>query len=54
MSSVVLQTLQEQNSAEMVARRLAGSVDPELARIVATIVRHLHQAVREVRPSMQD
>ena len=54
MTSVVLQTLQEQNSAEMVARRLAGSVDPELARVVSTIVRHLHQAVREVRPSMQD
>ena len=34
--------------------RLAGSGDPELARIVAAIVRHLHQAVREVRPSMQD
>ncbi len=54
MTSVVLQALQEQNSADVVARRLAGSVDPELARVVATIVRHLHQAVREVRPSMQD
>ncbi|MDB4273565.1 6-chlorohydroxyquinol-1,2-dioxygenase [bacterium] len=54
MTSVDLLALREQNSADVVARRLADSVDPDQARVVATIVRHLHQAVREVRPSMQD
>lgn len=54
MTSVVLQALQEQNSADIVVRRLAAGGDPALARVVATVVRHLHQAVREVRPSMQE
>ncbi len=53
-SNSVLQSLKEQNSADMVAQRLLQSPEPELARVIATAVRHLHHAVREVRPSPRD
>jgi hydroxyquinol 1,2-dioxygenase len=53
MASALLQPLQEQNSAEIVVQRLLRGPEPELARVIATVVRHLHQAVREVRPSPQ-
>ncbi len=53
MASVNLQPMHEQNSAEIVVQRLLRGPEPELARVIATVVRHLHQAVREVRPSMQ-
>jgi hydroxyquinol 1,2-dioxygenase len=45
-----IQSLQEHNSAEIVASRLAGG-EPELVAALATIVRALHAAVREIRPT---
>lgn len=54
MASAMLQQLQEQNSAEIVVQRLLNGPEPELARVIATVVRHLHQAVREIRPSPKD
>lgn len=54
MASAVLQPLQEQNSAEIVVQRMLHGAEPELARVIATVVRHLHEAVREVRPSPRD
>ncbi|MBO6717317.1 MAG: 6-chlorohydroxyquinol-1,2-dioxygenase [Rhizobiaceae bacterium] len=53
MTSVLVQELQEQNSTDVVARRLADSPEPELAHALVTIVRLAHQAVRELRPSVQ-
>jgi len=52
--SAALQSLQEQNSADVVVQRLMRGSEPELARVIATVVRHLHQAMREVRPSSRD
>jgi protocatechuate 3,4-dioxygenase beta subunit len=46
--------LLEQNSADLVARRLSQGADAELGRALATVVRHLHQVVRELRPSPKD
>lgn len=51
--SAAIQALQEQNSADLVARRLAAGAEPELAGMVAAIVRSVHQAVREIRPTAQ-
>lgn len=46
-----MQTLYEENSAEIVAERIAAGADPELGAVLATVVRHLHGAVREARPT---
>jgi hydroxyquinol 1,2-dioxygenase len=48
--SAAVQTLHEQNAAEIVAERLTDG-DPELAAALATIVRFVHMAVREIRPT---
>lgn len=50
----MLQQLHERNSAETVVQRLLNGPEPELARVVAAVVRHLHQAAREIRPSPKD
>jgi hydroxyquinol 1,2-dioxygenase len=46
-----LQTLYEANSAEIVSARLTRGTERELAEALATVVRCLHQAVREIRPT---
>jgi protocatechuate 3,4-dioxygenase beta subunit len=46
-----LQTLREDNSAEIVAGRIAAGSDPELGAALAKIAGFLHQAVRAVRPT---
>lgn len=53
MTPAALQALQEQNSTDVVAGRLAGSDDAELVQALTTIVRHVHEAIRELRPSVQ-
>lgn len=52
MTPAGLQALQEHNSADLVARRMAGAHDPQLAQAIAKVVRSVHQAVREIRPSI--
>lgn len=53
MTSTGLQVLHEKNSADIVAQRIAGGADPELAEALVKAVRLLHQAVRDIRPSVQ-
>ena len=47
-----IQILQEQNSADLVAARLQAGREPELAAALATVIRCVHLAVREVRPTV--
>lgn len=47
-------SLQQQTSVDAVVQRLMAGPEPELARTIASVVRHLHLAVREVRPSQRD
>lgn len=50
--TAAIQSFQEQNSAEIVAARLQAGGDRELAAAMATVVRCVHLAVREVRPTV--
>jgi protocatechuate 3,4-dioxygenase beta subunit len=49
--SAAIQPFHEQSSAEIVVRRFAHGVDCELADALVKVVRGLHQAVREIRPT---
>ena len=44
----------EENSAEVVVSRIAGSTEPRLAEVVGAITRHLHAAVKEIEPSQEE
>lgn len=44
----------EENSIEAVNARTGPAADPRLAEVVAVIVRHLHDAVREIEPSHEE
>lgn len=46
-----MQGLYEENSDEIVAARIASGANAELGAVLASIVRHVHQAVRETRPT---
>ncbi|MDR3516610.1 MAG: dioxygenase [Azospirillaceae bacterium] len=51
MSQTGIPSFNEANSAEMVARRLLQAKAGPLPRVLATVVDHLHQIVRESRPT---
>lgn len=44
----------EHNSAQVVAERLLGAGDGRLSRVLVSVVEHLHQVVKEARPSHAD
>ena len=44
----------EGNSAEVVIRRNAQATDARLAQVMAVITRHLHAAVKEIEPTMDE
>lgn len=46
-----MQGLYEENSAEIVAERIASGANAELGPVLDSIVRHVHQAIRETRPT---
>lgn len=51
MSPVALETLYEENSADIVARRIKAGDDAELSGALVKIVHCLHETVRELRPT---
>jgi hydroxyquinol 1,2-dioxygenase len=44
----------EKSLTEAVVRRVAGTPDPRLKKIMASLIRHLHAFVREARPTQQE
>ncbi|HUF45959.1 MAG TPA: intradiol ring-cleavage dioxygenase [Aestuariivirgaceae bacterium] len=47
-------TFTEDTSAELVIARMAACPDERLKAVMATVVRHLHEAVREIEPTQQE
>lgn len=45
---------EEHNSTEVVLTRMAPEVDPRLKSVMESLVRHLHDAVKEIRPSHEE
>ncbi|MBN9217024.1 MAG: 6-chlorohydroxyquinol-1,2-dioxygenase [Mesorhizobium sp.] len=54
MSHLGIPSFSESNSAELVAQRLSKAKAGPLPRLLATVVDHLHQIVRETRPTAAD
>ncbi|UVK40846.1 6-chlorohydroxyquinol-1,2-dioxygenase [Mesorhizobium sp. AR10] len=54
MSQAGPSSFNESNSSELVAQRLLRAKAGPLARFLATVVDHLHQIVRETRPTAAD
>lgn len=54
MSHPGIPSFSESNSAELVAQRLSKAKAGPLPRLLATVVDHLHQVVRETRPTAAD
>lgn len=44
----------EQNSAEVVNARMGAAIDPRLRQVMAVIVKHLHAAAREIKPTPEE
>jgi catechol 1,2-dioxygenase len=44
----------EDNSADVVIARIAESTDPRLAKVISTITRHIHAAVKEIEPTQEE
>ncbi len=45
---------EEENSAEVVLARMGPNVDPRLREVMTIVLRHLHQAVKEIRPTHEE
>lgn len=45
---------EEESSADVVLARMGENVDPRLKQVMESIVRHLHEAVKEIRPSHEE
>lgn len=44
----------EENSAEVVINRMRECSDPRLLEVMSVIVRHLHEAVKEIEPTQEE
>ena len=44
----------EDNSAEVVTRRIADTTDPRFKKIMTVLIHHLHAAVKEIEPSQEE
>lgn len=44
----------EENSAEVVAGRIADTTDPRFKEIMTVLIRHLHAAVKEIEPTQEE
>ena len=42
------------NSAEVVAGRIADTTDPRFKKIMTVLIHHLHAAVKEIEPSQEE
>ncbi|WP_298432198.1 intradiol ring-cleavage dioxygenase [uncultured Jannaschia sp.] len=44
----------EETSADVVIARMADTANPRLAALMATIIRHLHEAIKEMEPTQAE
>lgn len=44
----------EENSVEAVNERMGGDIDPRLKEVMGVLVKHLHEAVKEVEPTHEE
>ena len=44
----------EENSAEVVAGRIADTTDLRFKEIMTVLIRHLHAAVKEIEPTQEE
>lgn len=49
--SPALGFLDEENSVATVNSRMGATVDPRMARIMSSVVKHLHEVIKEVEPT---
>lgn len=54
MARQTTQHFSEQNSADLVIDSMAGCDDPRLKQVMSVIVRHLHDAVKEIEPTQDE
>src|SRR5580704_8515555 len=45
---------EEQGSAEVVIARMSPETEPRLREVMAAVIRHLHAAVKEIRPTHEE
>jgi hydroxyquinol 1,2-dioxygenase len=45
---------EEDNSAEVVLARMAKDIDPRMREVMTSVIRHLHEAVKEIRPTHEE
>ncbi len=45
---------EEENSAEVVIARMGADISPRTREVMSAVIRHLHNAVKEIRPSHEE
>jgi catechol 1,2-dioxygenase len=45
---------EEQGSAEVVLARMGEDIDPRVREVMTSVIKHLHSAVKEVRPTYEE
>jgi catechol 1,2-dioxygenase len=45
---------EEESSAEVVIARMGENVDPRVRQVMTTVIKHLHAAVKEIRPTYDE
>jgi hydroxyquinol 1,2-dioxygenase len=45
---------EEDNSADVVLARMAKDIDPRMREVMTSVIRHLHEAVKEIRPTHEE
>lgn len=45
---------EEEGSAEVVIARMGEAIDPRVRQVMSSVIRHLHAAVKEIRPTHEE
>jgi hydroxyquinol 1,2-dioxygenase len=45
---------EEENSADVVIARMGPDIDPRLREVMTAVIKHLHNAVKEIRPTHEE
>jgi catechol 1,2-dioxygenase len=45
---------EEENSAEVVLARMGEDIDPRVREVMTSVIKHLHAAVKEIRPTYEE
>lgn len=53
-SSTKYPYFEEENSAQVVNARMAADISPRTREVMSAVVKHLHNAVREIRPTHEE